>query len=159
MEGVAAYVADDITYQGPLAIAEGLEAYLTAVGGFSELVSEVRKRSSCSAESCSAWPPANIRGGGPHLDNAVAAGPTRWPGAIQRCIAPISEGHVLARRARRSERSSTIRREPCRRSLARTRLEGLRGTRRPADSQRRGWRERGDVASGWLASADLLGCG
>jgi SnoaL-like domain len=38
MRAVAGHVADDISYEGPMARAEGVEAYLDAVSGFSELV-------------------------------------------------------------------------------------------------------------------------
>jgi hypothetical protein len=42
MATVAAYVAEDITYEGPMAQATGAEAYLNAVSGFSELVTELK---------------------------------------------------------------------------------------------------------------------
>ncbi|MGH2962231.1 MAG: nuclear transport factor 2 family protein [Solirubrobacterales bacterium] len=42
MTTVAGYVADDIAYEGPMAQANGAEAYLDAVSGFSELVTELK---------------------------------------------------------------------------------------------------------------------
>ena len=42
MEDLATYAAADISYGGPLTSAERVEAYLSAVGAFSELVSQGR---------------------------------------------------------------------------------------------------------------------
>lgn len=41
MATVSGYVADDIVYEGPMAQADGIDAYLEAVSGFSELVTEL----------------------------------------------------------------------------------------------------------------------